>query len=142
MAQYIRKPGDKAYRRVNITAFGTPKFTEFTAAAEPVSYPDTAVVLEVLREDGTSELHYERAPGPVSYKAIGKDKFCISRGVPTERLWLCRSDGTGIPYKVPSQLSEENGLAVFHVPCGTNGMELFGDQYFAKVYEGLSVINV
>lgn len=140
MAQYTRKPGDKAYRRVNITAAGTPQFTEFTMAGELVSYPDVAVVLEVLRDDGTTHLYYDRDPAPASCKAIGGDSFCISKGVPTERLWIRRVDGTGIPYKVPGGLALKDGMPVFKVPCGTANMEICGDQYFEKVYSGFPVL--
>lgn len=140
MAQYTRKPGDKAYRKVSITAAGTPRFTDFVVSGELISYPDVAVVLEVLRDDGTTKLYYDRDPAPASCKAITMDTFCISQGVPTERLWIRRSDGTGIPYKVPSGLKLQNGLPVFQVPCGTANMEVCGDQYFEKVYSGFPVL--
>lgn len=135
MATYERKEREKAYRRVNITAAANPKFTDFNEPGELVSYPDAAVVLEVLREDGTTELHYNGAVGTATYKAGGTNQFLMSKSVPITRLWVRKSDGTGIPYKIPAGLPEKDGLMEVLVPCGTLEMEIVGDKYFEMVYD-------
>ena len=135
MAEYTRTNRDKAYRKVNITATANPKFVDFKEPGEVVNYPNMAVVLEVLHYDGTTELYYEGAQGSVANKAGSPDTFGIISNVPTARLWVCRTDGTGIPYKIPENLPQKDGLALVLVPAGTRDMEIVGDKYFEKVYE-------
>lgn len=135
MAIYTRKENDKAYRRINIAVAANPKFTEFNEAGEQVGYPDTAVVLEVLRNDGSTELYYDGAVGSATYKADGIDKFCMNNYVPISRLWVRRSDGTGIPYKIPGNLPEKDGLVTVLVPFGVHNAEIAGDKYFEKIYD-------
>ena len=135
MPNYTIKNRDKAYRKVTITASANPKFVDFKEPGEVVPYPNTSVVLEVLHHDGTTELYYEGAQGTATYKAVGPDKFGINSNVPTTRLWVTRTDGTGIPYKIPENLPQKDGLALVLVPAGTHDMEIVGDKYFEKVYE-------
>lgn len=131
--QYTRRPGDKAYRKVNITVSGIGKFQEF--AEDVVHYPDTAVVLEVLREDGSTQLFYDGSMKSDTYVASNANTFRLSASVPTSHLWLQKKDGTGIPYKVPSDLPKEDNLVSVRVPGGVNGWELVGDRYFAKIVD-------
>lgn len=135
MPVYTKQNRDKAYRKVTITASANPKFVDFKEPGEQVPYPNVAVVLEVLHHDGTTELYYEGAQGSATYKASGPDKFEIHNAVPVTRLWVRRTDGTGIPYKIPDNLPQKNGLAQVQVPAGTHEMEIVGDKYFEKVYD-------
>ncbi len=135
MAQYTRKAGDKAYRKVNITVSSEPQFTDFSIGGECVSYPDKEVVLEVLRENGSTELHYQGSRATLAYLKAGADTIRILKDVPTARLWIRRVDGTGILYKVPSQLPVEDTAKVLRVPGGVANVELVGDKYLNMVYE-------
>lgn len=135
MATYIRQPNDKAYRKVNITVAANPKFTDFKEASEPVSYSDTAVVLEILRNDGTTYLHYEGAVGQATYKVNGTDKFSMGSGLPIARLWIRKTDGSGIMYKIPGNLPEVERCVEILVPFGVHNVEIVGDKYFDKIYD-------
>ena len=131
---YVRKAGDVAFRKVSLFATQVAKFEEFTTPGQIVNYPDVAVVLEVSREDGTTELYYDGPTTEETYVVSNSTDFRMTASIPTARLWVRRQDGTGIHYKVPSDLKkEENGLVSIHIPGGTKGMELFGDKYFEKV---------
>ena len=135
MATYIRQPNDIAYRKVNITVTANPKFTELKEAGEPGSDPDTGVVLEVLRNDGSTYLHYEGAIGLATYKVNGSDKFSMGSGLPIARLWVRKTDGTGILYKIPGNLPEAERCVEVLVPFGVHNAEIVGDKYFDKIYE-------
>ncbi len=135
MAQYTRRVGDKAYRKVNITVPNEPKFTDFSIGGECVNYPDREVVLEVLRENGSTELYYQGTQAVFNYRKPGADTIRIPKDVPTARLWIRRLDGTGILYKIPSQLPVEDTAKVFRIPGGVSNVEVVGDKYFAMVYE-------
>ena len=134
MAKYIRKSGDKAYRRVSVTSTALPRFEDFSVEGQLVNYPDTGVVLEILREDGSTELFYQGPRAMAQYVTLGTE-IRMSQDVPTERLWIRRADGVGVPYKVPSDLPKNSGLISFYVPGGAQKMELYGDKYFEKIYE-------
>jgi hypothetical protein len=62
-------------------------------------------------------------------------KFAMNKDTPTERLWVRRVDGMGIPYKVPTGLPVENGRIEFQVADDVKKLELFGDQYFEKIFD-------
>ena len=133
---YVRKAGDVAFRKVSLSATRVGNFEEFTTPGQTVNYPDTAVVLEVSREDGTTELYYDGPTTVETYVDFNSTDFRMTASIPTARLWVRRQDGTGIPYKVPSDLKEEEkGLVSIHIPGGIRGMELFGDKYFEKVID-------
>lgn len=134
MPSYIRRTGDKSFRKVSIQSGAIPRFTEFTGPGEAVQYLSTQVV-EILREDGTTALFHDGAPEIANYSTSGVDKFLMSQAIPRERLWVRRSDGTGIPYKVPADLELVGGNVTLQIPCGVGGMELYGDKYFEMVYQ-------
>lgn len=134
MASYIRRTDDVKYRKVSIKSAIIPVFEEFTGVAEAVQYTDLQVV-EVLRKDGSTALFHESGVEVASYSPGGPDRFLISQNIPRERIWMRRTDGTGIPYKVPNELPVKGNSVEFRVPCGVQGMELFGDKYFEMVYQ-------
>lgn len=134
MPSYIRRNGDVKYRKVSIQSEILPQYKEFTSAGESVQYTDFQV-LEVLRENGTSELFHEGGVETASYAPGGPDRFLLGKNIPLVRVWMRRSDGTGIPYKVPTELPVKGSSVEFRVPCGIQGMELFGDRYFEMIYK-------
>lgn len=134
MPSYIRRSGDKKYRKVSIQSEILPTFKDFTSPGEAVQYTDFQVV-EVERMDGTTELYHEGGTEAASYTPGGADRFLLNKNIPLARVWMRRTDGTGIPYKVPMELPVKGSSAEFRVPCGVQGMELFGDKYFEMVYK-------
>lgn len=134
MPNYVRRSGDVKYRKVNIQNASVPNYADFTSPGESIAYSDVQVV-EVLRADGSTELFHEGGVEIANYCAAGPDKFLISQNIPRARMWMRRSDGTGIAYKVPVDLPAKSGSVEFRVPCGVQGMELFGDKYFEAVYQ-------
>lgn len=134
MANYVRKSGDLKYRKINLESEGIPQFKEFTALGESISYTDKQV-MEILEENGATKLYYANGAMVATYTYGGVDRILIGSDIPLERVWMRRIDGTGIPYKVPAGLIGKGGSVEFRVPCGVQGMELFGDKYFEMVYK-------
>lgn len=133
MPNYVRKNGDLKYRKVSIQSTAIPSYIDFTCVGESVSYSDVQV-LEVLREDGTTQLFHDGGIEMASYRHKGMDVFVLSSGIPRARLWMRRNDGTGIHYKVPTDLPVNGANVEFRVPGGIRNMELFGDKYLEMVY--------
>lgn len=134
MSSYVRRSGDKKYRKVSIVKVEDVRYQDFVSLGESVAYSDIQV-LEVLREDGTTELFHEGGVETANYTYNNMDRFLIGKNVPLARVWVRRTDGTGIPYKVPNELPLMGNSAVFKVPGGVQGLELFGDKYFEMVYK-------
>lgn len=135
MAQYISKNGDVAFRKVNVAASAEPRFENFAFVGQEINYPDQMVVLEVLRQDGKTELIYEGPRITAAWRLDGPDRIQIQQNVPRERLWLRNRDSAMILYKVPVQLPQRDMLVTMQVPCGTHNMELCADRYFERIYE-------
>lgn len=133
MPSYVRRNGDVKYRKVSIQSEVLPGYQLFTAPGESVQYTDFQVV-EVLREDGTTQLFHEPGVVKVNYAPGGMDKFLLDKDVPLARVWMRRNDGIGIAYKVPTGLPVKGNSVEFCVPGGVQNMELFGDKYFQMVY--------
>lgn len=134
MPNYNRHDGDMKYRKVTVLEDKQlPEFKDFTGPGESVQYMDYQV-LEVLCADGTRKLIHD--PGVVKVNATpgGANKFLLDKNIPLARVWIRRSDGTGIPYKVPTDLPVKGNSMEFRVPGGVQEMELFGDEYFEKVF--------
>lgn len=134
MASYTRRSGDLQYRKVNIKSNQLSDYKAFTGPGETISYTDYQV-MEVLREDGTTELFHEGGAEITHYAYDGVDKIRIKANIPLERVWMRHGDGTGIVYKVPSGLTGDGTSVEFRVPCGVQDMELFGDRYFEMIYK-------
>lgn len=134
MPSYVRRNGDVKYRKVNIQSEVLPQFKEFTSLGESVQYTDFQV-LEVLRENDTTELFHEGGVETANYAPGGLDRFLLNKNIPLARVWMRRSDGTGIPYKVPVELPVKGNSMELRVPGGVQGMELFGDKYFEMVFK-------
>lgn len=139
MAVYTRQPEDKAYRLVHISVSNVPSFQDFSDKNQ-VNYQSPDVVLEILREDGTTMLLYSGEPG-VAHYSIGGDTITVSPEVPTARLWIRRRDGKGIAYKLPAIPAGREGTVGFWIPAGTADLELVGDPYFEKAYPTLTPSN-
>lgn len=134
MPSYIRRTGDKAFRKVSIQSGITPKFTDFTGPGEAVQYLPMQVI-EILRDDGTTALFHDGSAEIANYSAGGVDRFIMRQNIPRDRLWVRRADGSGIPYKVPADLEVVGGNVVLQIPAGVSGMELCGDKYFEMIYQ-------
>lgn len=133
MPSYVRRAGDMKYRKVSIQSEVIPAYKEFAAPGEVVQYTDMQVV-EVLRDNGSSELFYEPGVTKVNAAPGGANRLLLDSNVPTVRLWMRRTGGTGIPYKVPDNLPISGNSKEFRVPCGVQGVELFGDKYFQMIF--------
>ena len=134
MANYVRRDGDKEYRKVSIQSEITPPFQDFTAPNETVSYT-TFQGVEVQREDGTTTLFYEAGVTVAHYTYAGMNKILIDKIVPTARLWMRREGAENVAYKIPSDLPVTGPSKEFRITGGVQGMELFGDKYFNMVFQ-------
>lgn len=134
MPSYVRRSGDAKYRKVSIQSEVIPAYNDFTAPGETVQYTDFQV-LEVQRLDGTTELFHEGGVETANYAYGGADRFLIGKNIPLARVWVRRTDGLGIPYKVPCELPAKGNSAEFKVSGSVQGMELFGDKYFEMIYK-------
>lgn len=132
MPKYSRQEDDREYRVVYPTAKINPELTTFTAQAQVVNYPENAV-LEVVKSDGSSHLHYN-SPVVSSFYSADENVVRIGAEIPINRLWLRRADGIGICYKVPVDLPVVDGCREVFIPEGTDNIELFLDPYAAKAY--------
>lgn len=132
MPKYQKKPGDLRFRIVALTVNIEPEFQHFKT--DVISYGDDKV-LEILREDGKTVLEYgEKSPTHIVVTPY-KYGFSIQSDIPTARLWVREIGCTnGTYYKVPMELSVENGRKWFLLPAGLQEYELCGDKYFEKVY--------
>ena len=133
--EYIRREGDKQYRKVNVHSDGVPAFQDFTTVGEKVSYGNEYVI-EVLRSDGTTELFREGGALTVNYAFNGPDNILIDQQVPLLRVWMRSADCPAVSYQVPNVLPAATVGRCFEMKVigGVQGIELFGDKYFEKVY--------
>lgn len=139
MGSYKRNPGDLKYRRVYLFADGElPEYEPFTSEVQLVSYEDHGVVLEILKENGKSELFYDKNVKDIVYGYSFDGKEIWINALEAEqvcaRLWLCREHGFQTRYKLPIRLDRSDDLVKIRVPGGTNGVILVGDKYFDKAY--------
>lgn len=127
--RYTKKADDVQYRKVNTANLKEEDFHNFTS--NDVDYPE-GVVIEVRRQNGTTHIEYGLGRKKVS---INHDGNCLyfPLDLPTARLWL--KDLTGIYYKVPMELREQDGNAYVLIPEGVRQTQLCGDSYFEAVYE-------
>lgn len=137
--RYTRQPGDEAYRKVSLNAPRVPNtFTEFHEESETI-FCNGIGVIEVRRSDGTCFLvGTENGKQPQRIRVHRNNGyFSIDEQIPTARLWIQRSDGTGIRYKTPIvwEADPENRRIRCMVPGGVNSLRLVGDPYFQAVYE-------
>lgn len=141
---YKRHDGDVKFRRVSVFYSNLPNYEPFVSEDQTIQ-TNSGVCIEVLREDGTTSVVYpgeDRTtsvyPGEdrttVYYNADLKN-FYLPSSIPPQHLWVRRCDGSGMAYKVPSELPVDAGRTCFTVPGGTAQVELFGDKYFEAVYE-------
>ena len=132
--EYIRREGDKKYRKVSVGGDGIPPFQDFTAPGEAVRYNNDQVI-EVLREDGNTALFREGGALTVNYAYNGPNQILIDK-VPLARVWMRSANCPAVSYKVPNALPEVAVGNCFELKVigGVQGIELFGDKYFEKVY--------
>lgn len=129
---YTRNEGDISFRKVSVAAPNVGKFEDFQTRDQTVSYSDIGFVLEVMREDGSTELIYDGMTAEVSYRTEGNN-IRINQ-VPMDRIWLRKNGRNGMVYKAPKVRPNADGSIVIHIPGGTSDIELVGDKYFEKVY--------
>lgn len=137
--RYTRQSGDQSYRKVSLSSSKAPgSFTEFREENETIFCNDK-IVLEIRKTDGTcvivgTELGNE--PQRVKVQRKG-NVFAMDNRIPVARLWVQKSDGTGIRYKAPSQWEEdpENRSIRCLVPGGIGSLRLVGDSYFHAAFE-------
>lgn len=138
MGEYIRRPGDKAYRRVHLFVTGVPEFISFSHGTERIPYGDEEV-LEVLTEDGTTSLHYHTDQRqPIYYNFPDKEVLKITcNGILQicARIWVV-NQGSLVRYKLPTTLplGKDNKLSAT-VPGITGDTRLDGDAYFNRVFQ-------
>jgi hypothetical protein len=137
--RYQRAPGDKKYRRVYLFGNGdVPEYEPFSSEFQVVECENKGVVLEILKEDGTSELYYESNIKDIVYgcsldgkgiwvNASESDKICA-------RLWMRKEHGAQTRYKLPDGVTKVDGIIKFSTQGGNNGVILEGDKYFEKAY--------
>ncbi len=131
---YRRTASDVAYRKVPLKRNELPEYKDFQTADQQVDCPQD-FVLEILHDDGTSELVYDYEIKTVTYRKL-KDGYILLSECPTARLWLkARSDGSnGMLYKIPSVLPVRDGGVVFRLCGGSGDFELVGDRYFSAAH--------
>lgn len=139
---YTRRSYDKAYRRVPLYNSGTPKFVEFTSEGQRIQYNDREQILEVLCDDGKTELfcgNQER--NDVFYCKHGSNQIRIQiQGQSqhlsdiTARMWA-KKGSSHIQYKLPPVSKCEGNCTFIMIPGGCTDVELFGDMYFEKVFQ-------
>jgi hypothetical protein len=139
---HIRRTYDKAYRRIQLYSSATPKFVEFTSDQQLIQYNERDQILEILRDDGSTELFSgNRDRIGVFYCPHGIDQIRIQiQGQSqhlndiTARMWA-RKGSSGIHYKLPPMARCEGSCAYVMIPGGSAGVELFGDKYFKMAFD-------
>jgi hypothetical protein len=134
MANYRRNSGDSMYRTVSIQTDMIPPYQNFETSDDVVQYTDMQI-LEILRENGTEKMIYEKGVEIVNYTVKTVDKLTIPSGIPLARMWVRRSDGIGIPYKVPNGLPAAGSTVDIQISSDAREMEPCGDKYFSMVYK-------
>lgn len=125
---YKKQSGDKQYRMVSLMVENLGDWLDFTE--EKVEYPEQCV-LEILREDKTTRIEYERIPQGVS-AGIMENTVFLPAEIPVARLWI-RGAG-GMMYKVPAGIKAVDGRTHILIPGGIQNVTLCGDEYFNRVY--------
>lgn len=126
--KYHQNGSDTQYRIASLINGSISAWMKFTDPV--VEYPELCV-LEVLHQDGTTTLEYERAVHTIS---VGRDGNLLyfPKDIPIARMWI-RSN-TGMAYKVPSKLLEKDGKLYILIPGNIQNVSIVGDMYFNKVY--------
>ena len=124
---YQRQEGDKQYRVVSVMNEASGPWTDFVENS--VEYPEQCV-LEVMLDNGKTDIKYERSVRTVSVGRNGNQLF-FPKDIPVARMWV-RSGG--MMYKVPAELKEKDGKVYVLIPGGIQNVTLCGDEYFNKVY--------
>ena len=122
------------YRKVSIQTDMVPLYQEFETPDDVVQYTDLQV-LEILRDNGTEKMIHEKGVEIVNYTVKAVDTLAIPSGLPLARMWVRRSDGIGIPYKVPNGLPATGSTVEIQIPSDVREMEPCGDKYFSVVYK-------
>ena len=131
--KYEKRPGDLKYRIVNVKTSEMPVYRDFSEAQINVPVEQ---VLEVLRQDGSEELFYDAAPKSMIYsRDYTEGMLVLPASLPTARVWVRRENGTGIAYKIPSNLGVQGAAPRVHIPGGVQNVILEGDKYAQKVYD-------
>lgn len=139
---HIRRTYDKAYRRIPLYSSGVPEFVEFTSENQTISYNERDQFLEILRDNGETELfcgNWERIAVVCCRHNMDQIRIQIQGQSQhlseiTARMWVKRPNG-GIHYKLPPVAKCEQGCAYVMIPGGNANVELFGDIYFRKAFD-------
>lgn len=139
---YTRRTYDKAYRRIPLYNSGIPRFVDFTSEGQRIQYNDREQILEVLRDDGKTELfcgsqdrilvfYCKHGTNQIRIQIHGQSQHI---GEITARLWAKKGSGL-LHYKLPPQPKCEGNCAYVMLPGGCVDVELFGDIYFEQVFQ-------
>lgn len=140
---YTRRNGDKAWRRVDLNKTQIPVFEEFQSAGQVITFAERKQVVELLHEDGSTELYTGNfAVQTVYYRVAEGNQIWLScpdnpavLPTVTARIWLKKKGADAVSYKVPLGLPVQGGECGFRVAAGANELELYGDEYFNALFQ-------
>jgi len=136
MYSYTPNPNDKAYRKVdlnrNTTSAHLPNFTDIAPGMQTISCQPN-FVLEILRNDGTTQIIGPEKPREVTY-ARDAQSFRVGADIPVARLYVRSTACPILRYKTPDVWKTQDSLKVFRVGGTTDTLELVGDPYFSARY--------
>lgn len=133
---YTRRAGDEEYRAVSLANNNLPKFTPFINDGQTINYVGDTV-LEIKRTDGSTFLVYDAGANQRRKVAARRNgnQILVTGGIPTARMWL-RDEATGIEYKLPARLPQnQGGNTYFKIMNASGDLRLVGDKYFNMVYD-------
>lgn len=132
--EYIRKAGDKAYRKINLFSTNVPNYTNFSHDQQKITI-NADQVLEVKSDSGEHIFCDRARPEDIYYGVHGRDQVWISCTVNPDvcaRIWL---QGSGdMRYKLPKTLVPANNKVWITVPDASSGVMLVGDKYFNTAF--------
>lgn len=143
MPEYVIRNGDTQYRLVNVMSETVPEFRPAPHVGQRIAYTENQV-LEIMHEDGTTELEYnnDRGRTEVRCELVGNQPLCYKLNVEpryTARMWL---EVDGMRYKIPGRLQPYVDAAkhrwdktcVFLVGNGLDHFRIVGDRYIEKLF--------
>lgn len=136
MFQYSPQPGDRSFRKIDLSRFipteHLPEFTEISPERRPIPC-QPKFVLEILREDGSTAIVGPPEPANITYTKDARG-FRISSDVPTARLFVHSTTCPALRYKAPVAWQVLDGLQYCAVGGDPDGLELVGDPCFSARY--------
>ncbi len=130
--RYEKRQDDISYRIVSLDSAELRNYLTFDN--QVLNLTKENELLEVLQADGSIKLVLSGAQGTIHYRILGEEILLLN-SCPRKRLWIRRTDGTGMRYKCPEEWEKRPDSNIWYCRIGSGAdVELTGDRYLNAAY--------